>query len=309
MQTLRQVWREQYTEPPEPLSLQTVQSLPPSSQQIASPYDPDARYSTKRSMEWVGYKVHLTETCDQERPCVITHVETTVATVPDDQVVAPIHRALADKHLLLADHLLDAGYTTARNLTESASTYQVNVLGPLAEDASWQARGGKGFAKQDFQIDWENHRAICPAGVASRSWTSNTRTTQDYAFVVHWAKRACRDCAYRSHCTKRANEQPRELFLKTQAEEAAIHAARTRQTTPSFQAQYQQRAGVESTHAQAIRRCDLRHARYRGLAKTRLQHLLTATALNLIRVGAWLADTPRAATRRSPFARLKAASA
>jgi transposase len=263
------------------------------------------RFATKRSVEWVGYMVHLTETCDAERPCVITHVETTLSTVPDDQVVGRIHRALADKHVLPADHLLDAGHTTTRNLLESITVHQINLLGPMADDASWQGRSGKGFAKQDFRIDWENRRAICPAGVVSRSWTVSTRASQDYAFVVHWAKRACRDCAYRSHCTKRTNEQPRELFLKTQAEEAAMQAARARQATPTFQAQYQQRAGVESTHAQALRRCDLRHARYRGLAKTRLQHVLTAAALNLVRVSAWLAETPRAPTRRSPFARLQ----
>ena len=41
---------------------------------IASPYDPDARYSTKRGIAWVGYKVHLTETCDEDQPHLITQV-------------------------------------------------------------------------------------------------------------------------------------------------------------------------------------------------------------------------------------------
>lgn len=309
VQTLRQVWQEQYTEPPDPPTLRAVTALPPSSQQIASPYDPEARYATKRSVDWVGYKVHLTETCDAERPCLITHVETTVATVPDDQLVAPIHQALAAKDLLPANHLLDAGYTTARNLAESATIFQVDLQGPIAADASWQGRTSTGFAKHDFRVDWENRQVTCPAGVVSRSWTSNAKTPKEYAFVVHWAKRHCRDCAYRSHCTKRGNEQPRELLLKSQAEETALQTARQRQSTAAFAAEYAVRAGVESAHAQGIRRCDLRHARYRGLAKTKLQHVLTAAALNLVRVSAWLADTPRAATRRSPFARLQASTA
>ncbi len=105
-------------------------------------YDPEARYATKRSVDWVGYTVHLTETCDPERPCLIPHVETTVATVLDDQVVTPIHQALAAKDLLPADHLLDAGYTTARNLAESTAIFQVDLQGPIAEDASWQGRTG-----------------------------------------------------------------------------------------------------------------------------------------------------------------------
>jgi transposase len=45
-----------------------------------------------------------------------------------------------------------------------------------------------------------------------------------------------------------------------------------------------------------------------GVVKTRLLHLLIAAALNFIRVAAWLADTPRARTRQSAFARLAPAS-
>lgn len=309
VQIVRQVWHDHYTDPPEPIAFRPVKALPPSSQQITSPYDPEARYATKRSVDWIGYTVHLTETCDPERPCLITHGETTVATVPDDQVIAPIHTALAARDLLPTEHLMDAGYTTAGNVADSRATYQVDVVGPMAEDASWQGRAGTGFAKQDFRVDWDLRRVTCPAGVVSRSWTRNPNPQKDYAFVVHWAKRACRDCAYRSHCTKRTKEEPRELVLKTHAEEIAPQTARVRQTTPAFQQIYAQRAGVESAHAQAIRRCDLRHARYRGLAKTRLQHVLTAAALNLVRASAWLAEIPRTPTRRSPFARLQISTA
>src|SRR6266566_4323137 len=50
---------------------------------VVSPYDPDARSSRKRDTTWLGYKVHLTETCDQDPhvPHLISHVETTPATV------------------------------------------------------------------------------------------------------------------------------------------------------------------------------------------------------------------------------------
>jgi transposase len=43
-----------------------------------------------------------------------------------------------------------------------------------------------------------------------------------------------------------------------------------------------------------------------GHAKAHLQHVLTATALNLVRVAAWLEGTTRAAARRSAFAALAA---
>ena len=50
---------------PWPVALREVKDMPSPAELITSPYDTDARYSTKRDMEWVGYKVHLTETCDR----------------------------------------------------------------------------------------------------------------------------------------------------------------------------------------------------------------------------------------------------
>jgi transposase len=73
----------------------------------------EARYSNKRSVTWVGYKVHLTETCDAEAPHLITHVETTPAPVSDIDRTAPIHEALAARGLAPISHFLDAGYVDA----------------------------------------------------------------------------------------------------------------------------------------------------------------------------------------------------
>ena len=64
------------------------------------------------------------------------------------------------------------------------------------------------------------------------------------------------------------------------------------------------RAGSEGTLSQAVWRGGLRHARYIGLAKTHLQSLLTATALNLVRILNWLLGVPIARTRRSHFRQL-----
>jgi transposase len=72
--------------------------------------------------------------------------------------------------------------------------------------------------------------------------------------------------------------------------------------------QYAARAGIEGTHEQAVRRCGLRRCRYVGSAKAHLQHVLTATALNLARLGDWWAGAPAAATHRSRFAALRPAA-
>jgi transposase len=118
----------------------------------------------------------------------------------------------------------------------------------------------------------------------------------------------CRACPVRQACTW-AKDAPRQLTVRPQAYHEAIQAARQRQETAEFTAQYAQRAGVEGTHSQGVRRCGLRQARYRGLAKTHLQHLLTAVALNVVRLGAWWLGTPPATTRVTPFAALRGAVA
>jgi transposase len=86
--TVRRVWAEQYTGEPGQLRGRAVKEMPSPAGLISSPYDTEARYSTKRGMEWVGYKVHLTETCDEGTPHLIVNVETTPATWPFTGVVA-----------------------------------------------------------------------------------------------------------------------------------------------------------------------------------------------------------------------------
>jgi hypothetical protein len=53
----------------------------------------------------------------------------------------------------------------------------------------------------------------------------------------------------------------------------------------------------------------MRRSGYIGLARTHLQHILTATAMNLVRVSLWFSDTARAKTRQSAFQPLIAAAA
>jgi transposase len=55
---------------------------------------------------------------------------------------------------------------------------------------------------------------------------------------------------------------------------------------------------VESSLSQGIRRFDLRQSRYIGLARTHLQQLLTAAAMNVVRVIAWLWGEPLGERRR-----------
>jgi transposase len=181
------------------------------------------------------------------------------------------------------------------------------VVGPVAADPSWQARAANGFDKGNFQVDWEREVVTCPAGKESISWLPNTYPQNGVAFEARFSRKDCTPCPFRSQCTK-SKEEPRIIGLQVREQHEALQEARQRQTTEEFRAQYAPRAGIEGTHEQGIRRCGLRRCRYLGSAKAHLQHLLTATAINLVRLSEWWDDQPVASTRCSRFAALAQAA-
>lgn len=305
VQILRAVWVQQFYAPDAHgvVRWRTAEDRPPNAQLIVSPYDPEARLSTKRDMDWVGYKVHVTETCEEDTPHLITHVETTPATTQDCQALTPIHQALAARELLPHEHLVDAGYVDAPRLVASQRDHQVQLIGPAPRDTSWQAQAGQGFATACFAIDWTAQQVRCPAGQQSRSWTPGTNGYGQAIIQVQFGKAICGSCTRREACTKAAHGG-RGLTLRPPAEHLALAAARAAEAAPEFRAAYAGRAGIEGTLSQGIRRCDLRRSRYRGSAKTRLQNIIIAVAVNLCRLVGWFQQRVRAQTRTSAFAAL-----
>jgi len=283
----------------------SADDLPPAPLLISSPYDPEARYGKKRDTEWTGYKVHLSETCDTTTPHVITNVETTLAPTTDFEMTGTIHDHLAARDLLPAEHYLDAGYLTADHLVTSRAGRGIDLIGPVPEDNSWQAKAQQGFDAACFALDWDARQATCPDGRTSAQWMERLDRHGHAVVHIRFARADCQACPLRQRCTQAATE-PRALMIRARAQYEALQAARQRQTTETFKRQYAARAGVEGTISQGVHESDLRRARYVGLAKTHLQHVLTAAGLNVLRVGAWLDERPLAPTRRSAFAALAA---
>ena len=304
---LRRVWLQQYYGP-QHVKWRAQDDSPPTAQVICSPYDEQARYGTKRDTTWIGYKVHLSETCDEAAPRLITDVTTTSATQLDMKTTAPIQQALADHDRLPRVQFVDAGYVDAEQLVRSHETHQVRLVGPAMQDTSWQARAGTGYGASDFEVAWAAKQARCPQGQVSHGWKEGQDRNGNAVVKIAFRARTCAGCEVRAQCTRAATEG-RELTLRREQEHTALMAARGEQATAEFWKEYATRAGVEGTLSQGLRRCDLRQARYIGEAKTHLQHLLIATALNVIRAVAWLLERPLARTRTSRFARLAPSSA
>lgn len=300
VQVLRAVWQQQFDVGDGGLRWRDLKELPPSKERIASPYDVECRYAVKRSTPWTGYKGHLTEYCGPDRPHVITDVETTDAARSDQRTVERIHDRLDEQDLLPEEHLVDTGYMAAEALLSAARDHSVRLTGPMPPDTSWQAKAGEGFDISAFAIDWQARTATCPQGAVATQWRPQFDSKGHEVIRIRFPDRACAVCPVRSKCTHRADE-PRDLVVRQHSEHEALQQARRDQTTEEWKARFNRRAGIEGTISQAVRGPDIRHARYRGLAKVSLQQLLTAAAINLIRVDAWLCGIPLATTRTSPL--------
>lgn len=297
IETLRRVWVQQYEVRDDQVYWRAKEDLPPAQKLIGSPFDLDAHTSTKRSMTWNGYKVHFTETCAADAPHVVTNVITTVATAPDVSVTAQVHDELTAKDLSPHIHVVDCGYTDAAELAHAAASHQIELLGPVRDSTSWQAAQAQGYQVDNFQINWHTQQVTCPQGQQSQSWTNGHDRFGNPRVNAKFPSAACRACPARAQCT-RGVEGVRKISFQPEAQYRALHAARAYQSTPAFKLRYNARAGIEGTISQAVAVLGLRFARYRGLAKTTLQHLLTATAMNFFRVANWIMDVPTANTRK-----------
>jgi transposase len=305
---LRRVWVQNFMVQDDRVVWRDNDNIPPSGRYISSPYDPDAHYANKRSTAWIGYKVHLTETCEADSPNLITHVETTAAPVADDAVTATIHADLAEQDLLPAQHIADTGFVNSKLFVDSHHAYGIELIGPTRADNHWQAKTGTGFAASEFAIDWDAHQAICPNGKTSASWTPAIDKFKNHVIKIKFANVDCRACPSSALCT-RTQPPRRTITVRPQAQHEALLAGRQREQTEQFAQQYAIRAGVEGTIAQGVRSCGMRRSRYIGQARTHLQHLMTAAAMNVVRLLRWLAGEPKATTPRSAFARLFPAAA
>ena len=300
--------------------------LPPGHARITSPYDTDARWGVKRGKPWLGYKLHVTETCDDPPPCscrpagsagagagghaahcarlvfpnLVTHVATTSAAVTDNQMTGPVDDALAGQGLAPARHYVDSGYPSAALVVAEHARHGIALIGPLLADTSAQARARNGYARADFTVDYDTRTVTCPQGKTSASWSPCTQRGAD-AIVAQFSAADCGPCPARSQCTR---GKRRQLTLPPRDLARAQATARAAEKQIPFQADYARRAGVEGTMHQAASH-GARRARYRGLLKTRLDHLYMACALNLLRLEAYWNGTPLDRQRTSHLARLE----
>ena len=292
--------------------------VPPAHIKISSPYDADARRGAKKDLHWLGYKLHISETCDDPpacgcpaagrcahdvRPNLITCVMTTPATVCDIELTTPVNAALHDRDLAPARHYLDTGYASALAILDAARLAGITLVTPLRADGSRQARAGSGYDLTAFAIDYDARTATCPQGRTATGRTPVSREGSRDVIVVRFGITTCRPCPVREQCTT-ARRNGRQLTILPRDQHELQAAARAAQQGENWQDDYKRRAGIEGTISQAVTITGCRQTRYRGLSRTHLGHVCSAVALNLCRLDAYWNDTPLNRKTTTHLARL-----
>ncbi|MFJ9567970.1 IS1182 family transposase [Streptomyces fuscichromogenes] len=282
--------------------------VPWASLEIVSPYDPQARYSQKLTAagqkSWIGYRDHQSETCGEAGPNVIVQVITQPAPEQDISVLDDIHRGLAGQGFTDLEHFVDAGYITPESIDQAARGHGFTLTGPVRPDP--RARDHPGFTKAEFTPDWDARTLTCPRGMTSHPWKPTLGDGHERLSVM-FPRPVCRACEDRLECTGNADGRGRHIILLPQHLQEIQTRVRREQDTPTWQEHYAIRAGCEATVSETVHAHGLRHCRYHGIAKTHVQHVLTAAGTNIIRLSGCLppgTTPPRPIRPASQFRRL-----
>ncbi|GGM26164.1 hypothetical protein GCM10010129_83270 [Streptomyces fumigatiscleroticus] len=307
---LRRIWVQQFYRSPDGLRLRkenkgkakTEAGRPPASTGLVSPYDPDARFRMKRATKWIGYTAQISESSNDDRPHLITYIATRPATEPDVDTTGRVHAVLKKRDLLPDEHYADSAYITAEHVLDATRT-GIELIGPNNKGNQWQSRSEDAYDNDLFTVDWEALTAVCPQGHRN-TWSGTGIDRHGNPRVMFtFSLTDCTPCPVRSRCTH-AQTAARTVTLRPRDQHELLRRLHTEQATDEWHRRYGHRAGVEGTISQAVRAFGLRRSRYRGHDKTALQHVLTATAINLTRLDAGLTGTPLGHTRTSHLAAL-----
>jgi hypothetical protein len=235
----------------------------------------------------VGYKVQVAETVNEAVLAAgeptrnfVTGMVTHPARESDEEGALKME---AEQQAMGLDkpsvQYVDAAYISAQKLWE-AQTEGRELIGPAPGPAN---NNESRFTSQAFQVTVERRAAICPAGHPNSQCSRlEEQTTGRVSYRFEWDTATCAACALRQTCIK-ANHPHRSLVVGEH--HTVLQARRAEQKTPSFKERMRHRNAIEGTQSELVRAHGLRRARYRGLAKVKLQNYFIGAACNLKR---WL---------------------
>mgnify|MGYP003770680719 FL=1 len=258
---------------------------------VVNPHDPEAQWSTKRTLGkdgWHGYKAQVCESvedaaCAKGEPtkAVVTAILVQPATGSDHgsvPVTLAEHAAAAGPGRPPPDEVfVDAGYVSAPALLRAqADGYE--LVGP----APTPPHGGDRFGTDSFRVDLPGRTAVCPAGNSSSECDRIDDAKYGVRYYFVWPAKICAACPSRERCVSKKNKLARRTIEVT-GNHMTLQERRDLCKTPEYRSRMLKRSAVEGTHSELVRGYGLRRCRYKGRSKTGLQAQFTAAACNLRR--------------------------
>jgi transposase len=272
IETLRQVWQQQYTVD-ENGSYKGPRQKLNGADLIQSPHDVEARYSEKRGKGWQGYRSQLTETAEAKgSPNFIVDVAVTSAQLQDVSALPAIQARLAGRDLLPSEQIVDQGYVSSGQIA-AGQAKGLRLHGPMPMMPKTPF-----FPLEAFQLNLEQRVAICPGGKSSEKglYEPHQNAPNEYLFFFG---QQCQSCPIRSQCTNARDGRT----LSYNVNHVYMQERYAEMKTADFWLEMKLRPPVEGTISQAVR-LGARRARYRGQRRVNLQWVFTAIAINVRRL-------------------------
>jgi transposase len=284
VELLRKVWNENFEQPPGG-AVEQRPAQPPGA--VHNPHDPEAQWAAKgqgkNRKEHVGYKVQVAETVGSQplekgEPTAnfITAMVTQPAIASDDAGLPAVEQELQAMGLEKPNQWhVDGAYVSAEKLAQAKEEGR-EIIGPAQPSPKKEGR----FSVEDFQIHVEERKAICPAGKENTQCSRLEEKDGDKVqYRFEWSTH-CHDCPLREQCL---GKDQRHRTVVVGQHHTHLQARRWEQKTEAFKIKARQRNAIEGTQSELVRAHGARRARYRGLAKMRLQNYLTGAACNIKR--------------------------
>jgi len=256
---------------------------------VQNPHDPEAQWSAKghgkARHDWVGYKVQVAENIGPQPEktgeptrSFLTSLVTQDAIASDDAGLPATLEAQQRSHLEPpAELYVDGAYVSATGLAQAKQEGR-ELVGP----AQPSAHKGSGYRTEDFAVEVEKRRAICPAGRENTQCSRlEEKQSGKVSYRFEWSTH-CAGCALRERCV---GEGQKHRTLVVGEHHSFLQQRRREQKTDAFRQRMHVRNGIESTQSELVRAHGLRRARYRGKAKLDLQIQFIGAACNIKR---WL---------------------
>jgi transposase len=254
------------------------------SDRVQNPNEPEATYAVKgqgqKKKDHVGYKVQVAETVTQAELApgeptqnFLTGIVTHAAHESDEAGALKMEAEQAQMGLEKPPVLyVDGAYVSGEKLAEAEGEGRV-LMGPAQPAPGKDGR----YTSEDFDIRVEERRGICPAGhVNTQCSRLEEEKSGKISYRFEWGQH-CADCPLRERCV---GPEQKHRTLVVGEYHSPLQARRKEQKGEEFIREMKHRAGIEGTQSELVRAHGMRRARYRGLAKVRLQNYFAGAACN-----------------------------